>query len=61
MKKNCIMVELPQTDEVESILKEIERLKKSNGSKAEIQFLKNKLLFIAMAHAKKGLENERAI
>lgn len=58
MKKNCIMVELPQNDEVRDTLKEIERLKKANGNKRVILALKNKLLFMAMEYAKKQLDSE---
>lgn len=58
MKKYCIMVELPQNDEVRDTLKEIERLKKANGNKMVILALKNKLLFMAMEYAKKQLDGE---
>lgn len=58
MKKYCIMVELPQNDEVRDTLKEIERLKKANGNKMVILALKNKLLFMAMEYAKKQLDSE---
>lgn len=58
MKKYCIMVELPQNDEVRDTLKEIERLKKANGNKRVILALKNKLLFMAMEYAKKQLDGE---
>lgn len=58
MRKICIMVELPQNDEVRDTLKEIERLKKAKGNKRVILALKNKLLFMAMEYAKKQLESE---